>query len=105
MVEVSWHRRGIEHQETVGVTEVGDVDHCRGHPGLAEPPESPDREVIHLRPETTRHIGRRGDLSPAQHGEVSGGFVERPGLAMGQTEHIDIGPGEDEGIQDRSQPG
>jgi hypothetical protein len=24
MVEVSWHRRGIEHQETVGVTGIGD---------------------------------------------------------------------------------
>ena len=103
MVKVTGHRKGIEDHKPIRVTRIGSGDHFGCHPALAHFAQCPVREVPHPHPDRAEHVGRRGQLSASKRREIPRGFVQRPGLAMGQTEHLDPGPRQDESIKDRSQ--
>ena len=100
MVEATRLRGGVEDQQPVREALVGGGDHLGDQARLAHLAEVPIRAVRHLDTFRAEHVGRRGQLSPAQRSEVAGGSFKCPGLAMGQTEHLDLGPRENERVQD-----
>ncbi len=103
MVEVTGLRGGVEDQQPVRETGIGGGDHLGDQARPAHLAQGPIRAVKHLGPGRAEHVGRRGQLSPAQRGEVSGGSLQFPRLAVCQTEHIDPGPAEHERVQDRAE--
>ena len=77
MVEVTGHPSGVEDQQPVRVRGTGSGGYLGGQPRLAHLAQCPVRVVVQHCVSHAEHVGRRGQLSAAQRGEVSGGSVQR----------------------------
>jgi hypothetical protein len=98
---VTFDSIGVEDQQPIRETGICRSNHLIDQPGLAHLTQGPIRTVSHHGAGRAEHVRRRRELGPTQRSEVSRGTLQRPGLTMSQAQHIDLGAGEDERVQDR----
>jgi hypothetical protein len=90
MIAVTFDRLGVEDQQPIRETGVGCGDHLIDELGLTQFTQGPIRAVSHLVASRAEQVHGRREFSPAQRSEVSRSTLQRPGLTMGQAQHLDL---------------